>query len=101
MYLDEAQHLLVTSGGKFYTSISAAGTTVVKPTAGRLARLIVLGSGGTLGNVTVHDSPDASGPVVFGPTTPAAGQVVELQIPCSAGITVVTAAATALLVTYS
>lgn len=101
MYLDEAQHLLATTGGKFYASIATAATTVVKPTAGRLVRIIVLGSGGTLGAVTVHDSPDATGPVVFGPTIPAAGQVIELQVPCASGITVVTGAAITLLVTYS
>ncbi|MGH2365974.1 MAG: hypothetical protein ACRDGF_10195 [Chloroflexota bacterium] len=101
MYLDEAQLLLATTGGKFHASVSTAGTTVVKASAGRLARLMVLGNGGTLGTVTVHDSLDTSGPIVYGPTTPSAGDVIELQIPCASGITVVTAAATTLLLTYS
>jgi hypothetical protein len=93
-------HNASNSGGRAYAAISTATTTLVLTGAGRLCRIHVPGTGGTLGNVTVYDSLTATGTVLFGPTSPSAGQIIDLQIPVGTGITVVTAAATAAIVTY-
>ena len=71
---------------------------------GRVHRLHVPGTGGTPGNVKIMDTADptgASGIVVFGPTTPAAGSISDLQLPCKAGILIQSPAAMVYVVTWS
>ena len=88
------------SGGSQYAAISTATTTTVLSAPGRLCRIHVPGTGGTLGNVTVYDNTSGSGTAIYGPTSPSAGDIIDLQLPVQTGITVVTAAATTLIVTY-
>lgn len=79
-------------------SILTATTTVVATGKGHLNHLLAVG--GTLGNVTVYDNTAASGTVLFGPATPVAGGLVAADIDFTVGLTVVTAAATALQGSY-
>ncbi len=75
-------------------NILTATTTTIKSTAGHINHLIAVG--GTMGNVTIYDNTAASGTVLFGPATPTAGGVIVADIEFSVGLTVVTAAATAI-----
>lgn len=75
-------------------NILTATTTTVKSGPGHLNHLIAVG--GTMGNVTIYDNTAASGTVLFGPATPTAGGVIVADIEFSVGLTVVTAAATAI-----
>lgn len=89
------------SGGSRYAAISTATTTVVSNSPGRLCRIHVPGTGGTPGNITIYDNASAgSGQVLYGPTTPSAGQIIDIQAPVQSGITVVTASAMVCYVTY-
>jgi hypothetical protein len=71
----------------------------------RLHRIHVPGTGGTPGPVKVLDSADPTGAAalatLFGPTTPAAGSVADLQVPCRTGILVQFPAGMTLVLTYS
>jgi hypothetical protein len=75
-------------------NILTATTTVVKSGPGHLNNLIAVG--GTMGNVTVYDNTAASGTVLWGPGTPAAGARILENIEYSVGLTIMTAAAAAL-----
>ena len=75
-------------------NILTATTTTVKSGPGHLNHLVAVG--GTMGNVTIYDNTAASGTVLFGPATPTAGGVIVADIEFSVGLTVVTAAATAI-----
>lgn len=82
----------------------APANSVFKRGGGRLHRLHVPGTGGTPGNVKIMDTADptgASGLTVFGPSTPAAGSITDLQLPCALGILIQAPPAMVLLVTYS
>lgn len=72
-------------------NILTATTTVVKSSPGHLNSLFVVG--GTMGNVTIYDNTAASGTVLWGPGTPAAGARIAENIEFSVGLTIVTAAA--------
>jgi hypothetical protein len=80
-------------------------SSAYKRGAGRVHRIHVPGSGGTPGAVKVLDSADPTGAsplaTVFGPTTPAAGSITDLQVPCKLGILVQVPASMVCLVTYS
>lgn len=99
-----AATMTATAGAWGYNAISTATTTVVDSSgAGQLNSLIVVG--GTLGAITVYDNTAASGTVIVPTFTPVAmtgsgPQVYTLNVSYSVGLTVVTAAATALVVTY-
>lgn len=80
------------------TPISTATTTTVKSGAGTLASIRVLG--GTMGNVTVYDNTAASGTILVPAVTPAAGQILLSDVGFVTGLTIVTAAATILVVTW-
>lgn len=86
------------SGGRQYAYITTATTTNIA-TAERLCKLHVVS--GTMGAITIYDNPSgASGNVLYTITTSVAG-VYDLQIPTqSAGLTIVTGAATNVAVTY-
>ena len=75
-------------------NILTATTTTIKSAPGHINHLIAVG--GTMGNVTIYDNTAASGTVLFGPATPTAGGVIVVDIEFSVGLTVVTAAATAI-----
>ena len=75
-------------------NILTATTTTIKSAPGHVNHLIAVG--GTMGNVTIYDNTAASGTVLFGPATPTAGGVIVADIEFSVGLTVVTAAATAI-----
>lgn len=79
-------------------NILTATTTTVKSGPGHLNHLIAVG--GTMGNVTIYDNTEASGTVLFGPATPTAGGVIVADIEFAVGLTVVTAAATAISGSY-
>ena len=80
-------------------NILTATTTVVSSAPGHLNQLIA--AGGTMGNVTVYDNTAASGTVLFGPATPTAGCVFMADIEFSVGLTIVTAAASAISGSYA
>ncbi len=72
-------------------NILTATTTVVKSGPGHLNSLFAVG--GTMGNVTIYDNTAASGTVLWGPGTPAAGARIAENIEFAVGLTIVTAAA--------
>lgn len=96
--------MTTTAGAWGYNGISTATTTVVDSAGpGQLHQLIVFG--GTLGAITVYDNTAASGTVIIPTFTPVAmtgsgPQVYTLDVSYTVGLTVVTAAATVVVVTY-
>jgi hypothetical protein len=85
-------------GGGNRTLITTATTTYVKASAGRIGRILV--AGGVMGAITVYDDADGTTNKVFVFTPAAAGEIKELECPMTDGITVVTAAATEITVTW-
>lgn len=80
--------------------ISAANTFVIKSGSGLIGEITV--QGGTMGLVTIYDSPTATGTVLLA-LTPAAltqGLVLLRDIVFNNGLTIVTAAATVITVSY-
>lgn len=84
--------------GYYSTNITTAATTTVIAFPGIIHEIEVLG--GTLGNVTVYDSTSASGTVIAAAFTPVQGQIFAKDVNCATGCTIVTAAATSLLITW-
>jgi hypothetical protein len=80
-------------------AITTATTTAVKASAGVIGTLSNA-SGAATSTITVYDSTTGSGKTLWSGTL-SAGQVLPLGIPCATGITVVTAAADAIAVTYA
>ena len=80
-------------------AITTATTTAVKASAGVVGTLSNA-SGAVTGTITVYDNTAASGKTLWSGTL-AAGQVLALGIPCGTGITVLTAAADAIAVSYA
>lgn len=78
------------------TITTAATTTVVGPYHINSIRVI----GGTLGNVTVYDATSATGTPIIPAVLPIQGQVLLEDVDVLTGLTVVTANATILLVSY-
>lgn len=81
-----------------YAYISTATTTTIKTSAGHINNIRVLG--GTMGNVTIYDNTAGSGTVMVPAVTPAAGQVLLEDVDFSTGLTIVTAAATILVISF-
>lgn len=80
-------------------SISAATTTVVKIGPGFVREIRAVG--GTLGAVTVYDNTAASGTALLCPTaTPLQNGVLCRDVEFFTGLTILTAAATILTVSY-
>jgi hypothetical protein len=81
-------------------AIKTATTTVVKSGTGTLASITILG--GTMGAITVYDNTAGSGTELCPQFTPAANSMVTLHFNAafSTGLTIVTAAATVLQVSY-
>jgi len=82
-------------------AISTATTTTVATGTGTLHTITILG--GTLGAITVYDNTAASGTTICPAFTPAAGTMETLifDVGFKTGLTIVTAAATVLQVSYS
>lgn len=97
MIQQDARHNTVPAANR--TLITTATTTTVKDAPGRIGRILV--AGGVMGAVTVYDDADGTTSKVFSFTPAAAGEVKELDCPMTDGITVVTAAATEIAVTWS
>lgn len=85
--------------GMSSTAITTATTTAIKASAGMLGTISNAGNVIT-GVVTVYDSLSAAGKKLWAGTL-AAGQVLPLGIPCGTGITVVTAAADTIAVSFA
>lgn len=82
-----------------YKAISTATTTIVKSSPGRIGCIRVVG--GTLGNVTVYDNTAGSGTVIIPTLTPNSKEQVLIENAIfNTGLTIVTAAATIISVTY-
>lgn len=80
-------------------AITTATTTSVKSSAGVIGTLINAGTA-TSGVITIFDNTTASGKTIWsGALT--AGQVLALGIPCGTGITIVTAAADTITISYA
>lgn len=86
-------------GGRFYTNVSAA-TVGVKASPGRVFRILV--TAGT-GAISVYDNAagNTTGTLLWTKATVAVGDIYVLDIPTTAGISVVAAAATTVNVTWS
>lgn len=80
-------------------AITTATTTAVKGSPGVVGTLINAG-GATSGAISIYDSATASGKMIWSGTL-TAGQVLPLGMPCSTAITVVTAAANSLSLSYA
>jgi hypothetical protein len=88
----------ILGGGLFnYMNIAAAATTVVKYGRGFLHGITV--NGGTLGSITVYDNTAASGTVIAALDT-LSRQTYRYNVIFRTGLTVVTAAATNITVSY-
>lgn len=79
-------------------NISSATTTTVKSGAGYVDEIIV--AGGTLGNVTVYDNTAGSGTLLCPTVTPVSGAIILKHVTFATGLTIVTAAATVLTISY-
>lgn len=81
------------------TRITTATTTTIKTGAGRLARVLV--DGGTLGAITIYDNTAGSGTIIAS-YTPTTSVDRDKQFFCkfNTGLTIVTAAATQVVVTW-
>jgi len=97
--IDPAENIVVFSSGNNNIAIKSAGTTSVKTAPGLIGTIINTGSTST-GNITIYDSLSASGTVIWSGIL-TAGQVLSLAMPCIVGITIVTAAANTITVSYS
>lgn len=84
--------------GTTSTAISSIATTTLKSAPGVIGT-ISNGSNAVTGIITVYDNTVASGKLIWAGTL-AAGQVLPIGIPCVTGITVVTAGAQAIVVSY-
>lgn len=85
--------------GESSVAITTSTTTSVKASAGVVGTIINAGSA-TSGVITIYDNTAASGKTIWAGTL-TAGQVLPLGIPCGTGITVVTAAADTITVSYA
>lgn len=81
-----------------YLVIKTATTTVVKSGSGFIKEIRVLG--GTLGAVTVYDSLTATGSEIVPAVTPAGATVLKKSCAFATGLTIVTAGATILVISY-
>lgn len=95
---DAANDVVRVEGQFLNANVSTATTTTVKNGSGFCRKILVLG--GTLGNVTVYDNTAASGAVLVPTVTPVANGVLLEDCVFNTGLTIVTAAATVIVVSY-
>lgn len=79
-------------------NITTATTTTIKSGPGHINEIRV--AGGVLGAVTIYDNTAGSGTVILPTVTPLQGQVLLSDVEFSTGLTIVTAAATILTLSY-
>lgn len=91
--------LATPTSGMQSLAITSATTTSVKSSAGVIGTLSNASNAAT-GTITIYDSTTGSGKTLWSGTL-SAGQVLTLGLPCSTGITIVTAAADAIAVSYA
>ena len=84
-----------------YANIKTATTTVIHATGKGGGLVAITINGGTMGSITIYDNGAASGTEVAIIAIPVAGQVFPYSAKLSTGLTIVTAAATNLTVTYA
>lgn len=87
--------------GHSYATITTATTTTIKSGAGVIKSINILG--GTLGAITVYDNTAGSGTTIFPTFTPSATlpcPPITLEEAFTTGLTIVTAAATIINVSY-
>jgi len=85
--------------GTMTASITTAAITKIKATGGSVGTIINAGAT-TSGTITVYDNTTNSGKIIWSGTL-LAGQILQLGIPLAIGLTVVTAAANTILVSYA
>ena len=85
--------------GTTSTAITTIATTAIKASSGVIGSL-VNASNAVTGLITVYDSLSAAGKLIWSGTL-AAGQALPLGVPCSIGITIVTAGAQAIVATWA
>lgn len=81
-------------------AITSATTTALKGSAGVIGTLVNAGSA-TSGTITIYDANDAASGTILWAGTLTAGQVLPIGMPAANGITVVTASADTLTVSYA
>ena len=81
-----------------FVNIATATETVVKATSGILATVVI--NGGTMGAITIYHGTVVGGVKIATIAAPSAGMVLPYGVHCPNGITVVTAVATDITVTY-
>ena len=82
----------------YVNGIGASGTTSASPTPCVLGNIIV--RGGTMGNLVIRDSPNASGGNVIAQIAlPTAGKTFEYNVRCNYGLAVFASAATDFVLT--
>ena len=79
-------------------TISTATTTTVKASAGRIRKIRAVG--GTMGTVTIYDNTAGSGTEIVPVVTPAQGDILVEDYTFTQGLTIVTGAATVLIINY-
>jgi hypothetical protein len=72
-------------------NVTTAGTNSIKTTSGYVGHAVV--NGGILGSVTIYDGP-TTGKVLYGPLTPAAGDLLLVNVNFKNGLTIVMTANT-------
>ena len=93
--LDAGGNLLVTTGG-LKSSLNITAAAVVKATAGRIAKVIVIAPGTTSGAFTINDCATTGAAtaaneiwtMAYNATANVAGAVITLDFPVSTGIVV-------------
>jgi hypothetical protein len=86
-------------GGRFYTKVTAA-TVGVKEAPGRVFRVIVVAGTGAV-SVFNNAAGNTTGDVLWTKATVAVGDIYEIDIPATLGISVQAAASTTVNVTWS
>ena len=95
---DVANNVLKVENRGAVASITAAATSTIKTGPGHINEIRI--AGGVLGAVTVYDNTAGSGTVIVPTVTPLQGQVIISNVEFSTGLTIVTAAATIITVSY-
>lgn len=79
-------------------NITTATTTTIKTGPGHINEIRI--AGGVLGAITVYNNTSGSGDVIVPTVTPIQGQLLIANVEFSVGLTIVTAAATIVTVSY-
>lgn len=109
---NDANGLLLSTVGGDSTQLNITAAAVVKNTAGRIAKIVILAPGSTGGAFTINNCATTGAATTanqvftlpYDSAINVAGQVIELDMLCSAGITVSavpTGGSPRIVVTYS